>query len=454
MPIGLLVKLVAGTIFLSIYTVYYGDGQLTADAGKFLEEGKILNNVFYDSPKAYFQFLFNLETHEMVMHYLSETIHWSGDPSAIMNDSKNLVKIYSIFDFISFGYAPINLLLTNFISLFGVFHIYKAFQPYVKLPSNWLFFILLLAPSTLFWSSGLLKEPFLFFGLGLFCRALLIKDSNIKRGAFFIFGAIFLVGFKPYTLVAIVLSIFVYYLFQFYKKRSHALGIVASSVIAVCIWIYNSGETKFVQLISAKQSDFIGISKGGTYMRNDSVYFIFTDDQMQYFEVRDTAYYLQKEIEAEYVFPYDRSAPKKAIAVPNSHPWWYGFRYASCGSYIPVTYIDHSSEKLIRNIPEAIFNATFRPLVNDPGSNLKYFATAELILLFGFIVFAILKRRILSRKEFSIVMTLLTFALAILLLIGWTTPVLGAIVRYRFPAYIAIGLIGLIVVDYTKIWKR
>ena len=454
MPIGLLVKLVAGTIFLSIYTVYYGDGQLTADAGKFLEEGKILNDVFYDSPKAYFQFMFNLETHEMVMHYLSETIHWSGDPNAVVNDSKNLVKLYSIFNFISFGYAPINLLLTNFMSLFGVYHLYKAFQPFVKLPSKWLFYILLLAPSTLFWSSGLLKEPFLFLGLGLFCRALLVKDPIMKRTTFFIVGAIFLVGFKPYTLVAIFLSIIVYFIFQFCKQRSIALGILASSVIALCIWVYNSGETKFVQLISAKQSDFIGISKGGTYMRNDSVYFIFTDEQMQFFEARDTAYFLQKAIDAEYVFPYDRSAPKKATALPNSQPWWYGFRYSSCGSYIPVTYIDYSSKNLIRNIPEAIFNASFRPLVNDPGSNLKYFATAELILLFGFLVFAILKRRVLSRKEFSIVMTLFTFAIAVLLLIGWTTPVLGAIVRYRFPAYIAIGLIGMIVIDNTKIWKR
>lgn len=454
MPIGLLVKLIAGTIFLTIYTVYYGDGQLTADAGKFLEEGKILNDVFYDSPKAYFQFLFNLESHEMVMHYLSETIHWSGDPNAIMNDSKNLVKVYSIFNFISFGYAPINLVLTNFISIFGVYHLYRAFQPFVQLPSKWLFIILLLAPSTLFWSSGLLKEPFLFFGLGLFCRALLVKDTYIKRSTFFIFGTLFLLGFKPYTLIAIVLSIAVYFLFQMCKQRISAIGILALAIIITCSWIYNSGETKFVQLISSKQSDFIGISKGGTYIRNDSVYFIFTDEQMQNFEVRDTGYYLQKELEAEYVFPYDRSAPKKATAMPNSQPWWYGFRYSSCGSYIPVTYIDYSSEKLVRNIPEALFNASFRPLLNDPGSNLKYFATAELILLFGFIVLAILKRRVLSRKEFSIVMTLLTFAIAILLLIGWTTPVLGAIVRYRFPAYIAIGLIGLIVIDYRKIWKK
>ncbi len=454
MPVGLLIKLIAGTIFLTIYTEFYGDGQLTADAGRFLDDGRILNSVFYQSPKAYFQFLFGLESHEMIMHYLSETIHWSGDPSAVMNDSKNLVKIYSVFDFVSFGFAPITLLLTNFISLFGVYHLYKAFQPFIQLHSKWLFFLLLLAPSTLFWTSGLLKEPFLFFGLGLFCRALLMSNFSSRRILFFILGTFLLIGFKPYTLVSILVAIAVYFLFKLIHRKIIAFCILTASFVLVSIFIYNSGESKFVRLISAKQYDFIGISKGGIYIRNDSSYFIFNEEQLNNFEINDTAYYLKKAIPTEYVFPYGHSAPRKTMAIPNTEPWWFAFQYASCGSYIPVTYIDNSSKTLIKNIPEAIINASFRPFFNDPGSNLKYLATAELIILFGFLVFTMLVRRKLSSKEFSIVMALITFAFALLLIIGWTTPVLGAIVRYRFPAYIAIGLISLILIDQKKLKKR
>lgn len=451
MSIGFLVKLIAGTIFLSIYTVYYGDGQLTADAGRFLEEGHILNTVFYDSPTAYFQFLFGAESHEMVLNYLSETTHWSGDPHAVLNDSKNLIKVYSLFDFISFGYAPINLVLTNFISLFGVYHLYRAFQPYIQVKSKWLFFILLLAPSTLFWTSGLLKEPFLFFGLGLFSRALLLNESFIKRMLFLFFGAVFLIGFKPYALVSILFAIAVYFIFKFIQKRIIAFSILFGLMLACILYIYHSGETKFVNLISSKQSDFIGISKGGTFIRNDSTYFIFTDAQLKHFEIRDSGYYLQKSIPVEYVFPYDRSSPKKIVAKPNAEPWWYGYHYHTCGSYIPVTYIDFSSKTLVKNIPEAIINATLRPFFNDPGSDLKYLATIEVILIFGFLVFSLLARRKLPQKEFSIIMALIVFAFTMLLLIGWTTPVLGAIVRYRFPAYLAIILVTLILINRSKL---
>jgi len=38
----------------------------------------------------------------------------------------------------------------------------------------------------------------------------------------------------------------------------------------------------------------------------------------------------------------------------------------------------------------------------------------------------------------------LVFAVVLLLLIGWITPVLGAIVRYRIPAYFALLIAGLL----------
>jgi hypothetical protein len=59
-------------------------------------------------------------------------------------------------------------------------------------------------------------------------------------------------------------------------------------------------------------------------------------------------------------------------------------------------------------------------------------------------------------KEKEIILGLLLFAIGLTLLIGWTTPVLGAITRYRFPAQMAIVLIGLIILQphSIKLWKR
>jgi hypothetical protein len=61
----------------------------------------------------------------------------------------------------------------------------------------------------------------------------------------------------------------------------------------------------------------------------------------------------------------------------------------------------------------------------------------------------------LNQKEKGIIFILIIFALQLFLLIGWTTPVLGAITRYRFPAQLALILVGLIILKPLnfKTWK-
>jgi hypothetical protein len=111
---------------------------------------------------------------------------------------------------------------------------------------------------------------------------------------------------------------------------------------------------------------------------------------------------------------------------------------------------------LIKNIPEAFINAAIRPFPNDPGSKLKYLSMFEVWVLFAFLTYALYNRRSISFKEKEIILGLALFAIFLTLLIGWTTPVLGAITRYRFPAQLAIVLISLIILqpNAIKLWKK
>jgi len=444
MPFAFLVKVTVGFIFIYVYSVYYGSEQLTADAGRFMNESLALTDVFYKSPSDYFRFLFNLESKEMVHQYLSKTTHWAGDPSAVLNDSKNLVKFHSVINFISQGYAPINMIITCFLSLFGVYHLFHAFKNFVAIGPKWLLLFLLFAPSTLFWTSGVLKEPFLFLGIGLFCRGMIGKDKSWKRVLYVFFGVYLLMSFKVYTLVFLVLAWIVYLIVMQFKRFWVGVSAISTVTIFIFVALYFSSPNKVVNLLSNKQFDFIGISKGGNYLRNDSTFFIFKDDQMAFLRHDSTGYFLTEKILVESAFPYQKDEPLKVMALPNKKPWNLAFRFNRCGSYIEVNYINYSPKKLIKDIPQAINNSTFRPYFNDPGSALKYLATLEVIVLFGFLIYAIVKRRKLSKKEKAMIVGLVVFAITMMLLIGWTTPVLGAIVRYRFSAYLALTLIGVV----------
>ncbi len=80
----------------------------------------------------------------------------------------------------------------------------------------------------------------------------------------------------------------------------------------------------------------------------------------------------------------------------------------------------------------------------------------EVWLLFGFLTYVIFHRRKLDTNSKNLVLGLILFAVFLTLLIGWTTPVLGAIARYRFPAQLALVLVGLILIQPKAIkpWKK
>ncbi len=126
------------------------------------------------------------------------------------------------------------------------------------------------------------------------------------------------------------------------------------------------------------------------------------------------------------------------------------FRSNGCESYIPVTSINSSSTQLLKNIPEALANAAFRPFFGDPGGWLKYFAVIETIVLFGWVLYAFSFWKSATKQTKLQVASLLFFAICLLLLIGWITPVLGAMVRYRIPAYLAIFVAAALLFRKTK----
>jgi hypothetical protein len=135
---------------------------------------------------------------------------------------------------------------------------------------------------------------------------------------------------------------------------------------------------------------------------------------------------------------------------PNTDTLLVSYYTAGCYSFIETTPIDNSFGQLMKNIPEALVNSVLRPFPTDPGSNLKYLSMVEIWVLILFLFFALFKHRKLQNDEKSVVFGLIIFSLVLFLLIGWTTPVIGAIARYRFPAQLALVIIGLILIKPHK----
>ena len=113
-------------------------------------------------------------------------------------------------------------------------------------------------------------------------------------------------------------------------------------------------------------------------------------------------------------------------------------------STVDVPLIDDSGWRMLKNTPLILSNVFIRPLPNDPGSVLKYPLFVENLVFIAFLLLSLFNRRKLTSEEKSWVIFLLFSAILLVLIIGWTTPVLGAIARYKMVPYLLLFIAGTI----------
>lgn len=455
MPFAFVIKVLVGCFFLYIYSYHYGVGELTADASAFLYDSKILNNVFQDSPLDYFRFLFGFDDRALIDQYLSETTQWDAGSSKWFNDAKNVLRIHSLIHFISFGQEIIHLIIMTLISLLGLRWMTIAILPYTKVSAIIIFFALLLMPNALFWSSGILKEPIIFFSMGLFLYAVLGTFTPLRKVILIVLSIICLAGVKPYILLCVFLAVSAFFVFRSIKKIRTAFIILILAVSGSLLSLLTVPMKPVVKKLSDQQFDFVNIGKGGVFARADTCIYIIYGEDMPHVIVDniDSTVQLTDTVYGHYIKPNIKKDKRRCIIYPNEEPWKMYYDGEFSGSYIETTPIEESPKKLLSNIPEAINNVLLRPYPNDPpDSSFKYLSVIDgwgLILVLMIIM--IFFRRKINRKELNLIIALLIFSLVLTLLIGWTTPVLGAIIRYKTPIQLAMMMITLILFDPKKI---
>jgi hypothetical protein len=156
----------------------------------------------------------------------------------------------------------------------------------------------------------------------------------------------------------------------------------------------------------------------------------------------DSTVYLKQPIVAQKE-QFGRVAPFESLVLsPNKNGWPLYFKAEKSKSFINLQPLNNSPSQLISTAPVAFLNATFRPYFWDNGGLLKWASIIETIVLIGFFSLSLLKKIERTGSDKQTITTLLWFSILLLLLIGWITPVIGAIVRYRIPAYLALFLIA------------
>ncbi len=397
-----ILKIFFGLLLWAIYTFYYTD-RSTADIYKYFDDSKILFDILKTHPSHYFKILTGIgnttpefDDYYCQMHYWARKID-----SSIYNDSHTIIRFNSLVRFFSFGYYNVHTVFICFLSLIGLTAIYKTFIPFLQDKKQELVFVVFLLPSVLFWGSGVLKEGLIFFALGLLIyyttKLFSIKSIIICLGV-----SLLLAFSKFYVWLAIFPSLlFILWI----NKTSNSKLFLKFIIITIVLATVGLNIDRFTNIqnplvtLSQKQIEF---------------------NQLAYGNLTD-AYH-------------------QVIPV--------------AGSAIKINPLEPTLTSLLHNSPQALMNTIFRPYVWEVKSPMMLMAGAENLLFIIFILLCIIFIKPLSTIRWEYVLFCLSFVVIQFLIIGETTPILGAIARYKVPALPFLLITFLLLLDKEKLIKR
>jgi hypothetical protein len=397
-----ILKILFGLLLWAIYTFYYPN-RSTADIYKYFDDSKVLFDALKTKPEHYFRMLFGIgnNTAEFDAYYEHMNYWARKDGTGTFNDGHTVIRFNAFIRLFSKGYYTIHTVFICFISLIGFTAIYKAFIPFLENKRQELFFIVFLLPSVLFWGSGVLKEALLFFTLGIliyyFQRPFTWKSLCI-------------------CLVAAILMA----LSKFY------VWLALMPALIFLLVIKNTGTKKtFLKFCIV----FISIAFAGTNIDRFS-------------PIQNPLVTLaQKQIEFN------------SLATGNANDSNHN-NIPAAGSRIAIHVLQPTFVSFIKNAPIALWNVLFRPYPWEMRSAFMALAGLENVFIIFFLSVCIIYSLPRTFIKWEYVLFCLSFAVIQFLIIGETTPIIGAIARYKIPSLPFLLIAFLFILDKEKLTTR
>lgn len=444
------IHVLAGLAFLYVYTYIEGDGVLSQDAGAYMEESKILQNVFFESPLDYFKLLLGFgDTDLLTQQYLLDTNHWDIGSQAISNESRNMIRFHSVLQFVSFDQPVIHVLFMSMFSTLSSLYLFRVLSTRTSVSPFATIALLTFLPNVLFWSNGILKEPLYLFGFSLILFSLFTEKGGYRSWISFTIGIILLLLFKLHFLIIVLIGMGIWQLSGLFRKKKILWTVVSSLTAVILIFsISDSLRTKITNTVSRKQFDFKNISQGGLHADTDSCFYYFAQDQLGELMIDGDSVNVKEEVHALRL-GYNQLWPPDTVNLsPQSGKWKIHFMRPKSDSFFELGDINNSFSDLLLLIPEALTNSFFRPFFNEPGGLFKWVSILEWLFVWVLFIISLKWFTMMNTKSKEMFIFLGTVIILSALLIGWTTPVSGAIVRYRVPIHIC--MIVLILNNWNK----
>jgi hypothetical protein len=385
-----------GIALFVIYTRHYED-RSTADIFKFFDDSYFMTEALWNKPKDFFQMLLGINNDSPYFNenYYDKMNNWFRlYESSMYNDSHTIIRFNALIRIFSFGHYHVHTVFMCFLVIIGLTATYRALADDFKSKQKELFAIIFLLPSTLFWGSGVLKEGLMLFGLGILIYSFFKihqRDAQYRDLGTFLFSILLLFHLKFYVLSSLFFGLLGYTLVHKLSKNA---------------WISYAVSALFISLIALN------------------------------------IHWVKPEFNALKLL---QTKQKDFIGLAT---------FENSGSQFDMTPLEPKLSSFIKTSPEALLNSFFRPFPQDANNLLMLFATVENLMVFALLLFFLFFGKIPANQSLNRFLFFLISGLTLFLIIGWTTPVSGALVRYKIPGVMMLLIAGLYCFDKEKFLSK
>lgn len=375
--IALAFKIVAAIAYFVVYTYYYTE-RSENDMYRYYDDAKVMYSAFDEDKFAYFQMVFNTnpKSEFLADNYYNKMNNWYRSLDDIVgNDNRTIIRICAFFMLFAFDSFFTVKLLFVFMAFLGLFLIYKTLENDDFVKNKLLFIFVFFMPSLVFWTSSISKEALLVFALG---------------GFVFYFKKLFL-DFK-FSFLSIIL--FLVFGFVLSSVKMYVILALLPALIALVL-------SKFIRF-------------------NRFALFLFT------FVCLISIYW-----NFHYVFP-DYNFVQTFVS--KQHDFINFSIFVNAGSFFEMKMLEPSLFSFISALPNAFYSVFFRPFFFDASNFLMLAASFENFIFLIFLIFSLLFYQ-RNFKPDSWFWAKIFFVFFFFSIIGISTPVSGAVVRYKIIVY-------------------
>ena len=393
-----IIKLLAGTALWWVYTYVY-TVRVDADIHKYFDDSAVLFSALPEHPGDYLRMMTGIRNDSPYFnaHYYGEMNNWYRQfESSVYNDAHTVIRFNAFVRLFSFGHFHVHTVFASFISLAGTVALYRAFIQFLPELGNWLLAGTFLWPSLLFWTSGPMKECLLMTGMGFFLWSLFGPSATQRRTLHWIIMVVSLalmVQIKSYVLLSLIPPLFALFLSR--RSGKHTVRYFVMVITCSVALVLVSGP-------------------------------LFPN-----YDILELLAVKQKDF----------------IGLVTA---------AGSGSMIDLPRLSSSPLSFLAAVPHALYVSFLSPFLGLGMGALGTLSALENLAI-PFSLFLVWRyHRPWHTVDLPLLLFCMTTVVFLALIMGWATPVVGGLVRYRVPLLPLYAVATLLLIDPERIpeWTR